>query len=172
MISTTAQGMSTRAQSTPIGNRRNPPPPPGHPPGEEGRRQQQEKAPDPRRDHQPGRQQEHPAHDEGEALHLGGGGDLVPPESFLFQFVSQSSAASVVEIHFNRIAAKTHRAAMDFRRPASHGRSHAVGSGDAAASNSGSRAREGPGRVQRQSLWSIQGNLGRCLKGSETNTQY
>ena len=40
-----------------------------------------------------------------------------------------------------------------------------------AAPNSGSRARESPGEFQRRSLWSIQGNLGRCLKGSEINIQ-
>ena len=37
------------------------------------------------------------------------------------------------------------------------------------AGKSGSRAREGPGEFQRQSLWSIKVKLCRCHKGSETN---
>ena len=43
------------------------------------------------------------------------------------------------------------------------------GAGDTAASDSGSRAREGPGEFQRQSLWSIKVKLCRCHKGSEIN---
>ena len=42
---------------------------------------------------------------------------------------------------------------IDIRRPAFHGRSYAFGTGDTAASDCGSRAREGPGGFQRQSLW-------------------
>ena len=46
-------------------------------------------------------------------------------------------------------------------------RSHGFGACDTAASNCGSRAREGPGGFQRQSLWSIKVKLCRCHKGSE-----
>ena len=65
--------------------------------------------------------------------------------------------------NFAAFPSKSHRATIDVLRPASHGRSHAVGTGI---------PRRVEQRVQGPRVsWSIGVKLGRCLKGSEISIQ-